>query len=185
MFGLFGKKKTFLDVVEKYEAELFSIHGVAPTPALIIRFRTIFTLGLVGVLNDIGKGQLNRSIDLLVSEVRQSLQVHKARIDEISISPDVCEVVLQRFPRELGVASNHKTDGRTFFDAYSESFGHQLVETVANSSGGPFGSLGFLMSTLSSKVFNVGKAEGAQGMMAMMIGPQIMEELLPIVKRTS
>jgi hypothetical protein len=41
------------------------------------------------------------------------------------------------------------------------------------------------MSTLSSKVFNVGRAEGAQGMMAMMIGPQIMEELLPIVKRTS
>lgn len=163
MFGLFGKKKTFLDVIEKYESELFSIHGVDPTPALMIRFRTIFTLGLVGVLNDIGKGRLNRSIDTLVTEVRESLQRHKARIDEISISTDVCNVVLQRFPRELGVGANFKTDGRTFFDAYSEAFGHQLVETVANSSGGPFGSLGFLMSTLSTKVFNGGKAEGRRG----------------------
>lgn len=185
MFGLFGKKKTFVDVVEKYEAELFSIHGVTLTPALVIRFRTIFTLGLIGVLNDIGKGRLNRSIDTLVTEVRQSLQGHKARIDEIATSPDVCSVVLQRFPKELGVASNFKMDGRTFFDAYSEDFGHDLVEMVANAAGGPFGSVGFLMSTLSTKVFCSGKSEGMQGMMTMMIGPQIMEELLPIVKRTS
>jgi len=185
MFGLFEKRKTFLDVVEKYEAELFSAHGVSPTPALIIRFRTIFALGLVGVLNDIGKGHLNRSIDSLIEEVRESLQRHKAQINEISISQDVCDVVLQRFPKELGVTGNFKTDGRTFFDAYSASFGHQLVEKVANSSGGAFGSLGFLMSILSEKVFSAGRAEGAQGMMALMIGPQIMEELLPIVKRTS
>ena len=184
MFGFFKKQQGFMEVIESVEIFVFQKTGVSSTPALSIRFRTAFALALCGVLNEMGGDRFRRAIDKLFTDVRDSIRRQTADLKTLSQTPSELEQLLKYFPIEVRDGQNFRVDGATFFDAYSRAFGQALVEEIVDKSSGPFGSLGYAMSIIARSTFPEDKQKSAGGTLVM-LGPHVMKELLPIVKRHS
>jgi len=176
---LLNKKKSCEEIITECKSGVFNAYSIGiPTNEQHFNATLSIAIALVGILNDLGKGQLNHLIDEISDTARSMTSNLTFKIEDIAENEEEIELIISEMPSFAEAAREMRTNGGALFPILFNSRGPKLVSEIAEHSGGPLGAPGYAAIVIGDMV--VGREESKNGFMT--VSMQLMQTLPELMK---
>lgn len=161
LFGkMFGGRKQFTPILTRTQDHLFRIHGVPnPSDAQKIKACVYLCVSGMAILNDLGKGALNESIDRLVEDSKTLAKPFTTPVRDLANDSKQLKLIISEFPSDLEITEATKVNGLAGFEALYFALGEKLMNDILANGNGPMGIPGYAAVIVSEGLFGRAKAE--------------------------
>ncbi len=176
---LLNKKKSCEEIIAECKSSVFNAYSIGiPTNEQQFNATLSIAIALVGILNDLGKGQLNQLIDEISDTARSMTSSLTFKIEDIAENEEEIELIISEMPSFAEATRAMRTNGGALFPILFNSRGPKLVSDIAEHSGGPLGAPGYASIVIGDMV--VGREESKNGFMT--VSMQLMQALPELMK---
>ena len=146
---IFGKKINPRMIIKETHDEIFNILGVdAPTNAQKLNANVYLCICGIAILNEMGRGNLNDLIDVLVSESKNlSKDLNRIKIGDLSNDADKLDKIIadisSGFDDKEKINYSSGVNGLGAFEAIYFTMGQDIMKDVMSHNDGPMGIHGY------------------------------------------
>jgi hypothetical protein len=144
------------------------------------KFRCLLAISVAftGILNDLGKGKVNRLIDEVTDATKRMAQNLTFRIRDAAVDDNELQIMLSNFSAVTKVTADLRTNGMTLLPILFNSLGPSAVKDIMTNTGGPMGATGYAAIVVGN--FVVGEEKARVGFME--VSMQLMQTTREIIE---
>jgi hypothetical protein len=161
---LFAKKKSVEDILTECMLGILDAYKLnIATDAQRFRCLLAISVAMTGILNDLGKGRLDRLIDEVTNTARRMTVNLRFRIRDVAANENELQTILSNFPAVAEATADLRTNGTALFPILFNSLGPNAVKDIMENTGGPMGATGYAAIVVGDLV--VGSEQAKSGFM--------------------